>query len=400
MPIIVALAIALAGLSLNGTPARAANTLLTDYLRTCGISDADFARFSDDRQMADEEIDVVRRLAIRLRDCPADALRRMMAQESESAPTEEKFLRGQTLRLRGHVESVEQVDDLLWRCTLASDTIPHRAIVYVGQNGNLPHAEVVVDAVFVKRVPGVQDRQVPVVVAGRLQRKADGPLGSFDFGAGLFDGVHDNCPLVAEDSAAFYRLLEVTKLVDASKLQREATTLDSAAAASLYHDPAAVRGRLFRVTGTARRAVRAPIDDSAMAARLGADHYFQIDLLTDALEDNPLTFCTLELPRGMPLGGPPGYGQPIEVTGFFLKTWQYPVPLTAGEKAANPAAARAFQAAPLLIGPKPNWHPSSAAKESSSGWGFTGILALAITGLGLLLWSLRQSDLEFSRYLQ
>jgi hypothetical protein len=287
----------------------------------------------------------------------------------------------------------------LWRCTLASEKLPHRAIVYLGQVSKAPQAEVVVDVVFVKYVPGERDKVVPVVVAGRLQRRADGPLGSFDFDAGLFDGIRDNSPITSPDSAAFYRLLEVIKTSDAAQLERDAGTLDPAAAASLFRDPAAERGRLFRVTGTARRVVRVPIDDPATASRLGADHYFQIDLLSDVLQDNPLTFCTLELPPGMPLGGPPDYSQPIDVTGFFLKTWQYPTPLTAAEKAANPAAARAFQAAPLLIGPAPQWHPP-AAKEVSSGWGFAGILALAITGLGLLLWSIRQSDLEFSRYVR
>jgi hypothetical protein len=233
-----------------------------------------------------------------------------------------------------------------------------------------------------------------------LQQRAAGPLGDLDFDVGLLDGILDNAPLTAADSTAFYRLLELTKSVDAARLTNDVITLDSSAAASLFHDPAKDRGRLFRVAGTARRVVRVPIDDPALAAQLGTDHYFEIDLMTDALQDNPLTICTLELPPGMPLGGPPDYSQPIEATGFFLKTWQYPTPLTAGERADHPTASRAMQTAPLLIGPAPRWMPPVAAKEASFGWGFAGILALAITGLGLLLWSLRQSDLEFSRHVR
>jgi hypothetical protein len=172
--------------------------------------------------------------------------------------------------------------------------------------------------------------------------------------------------------------------------------------------------------------VRVPIDDAATAARLGGVHYFQIDLVADALQGNPLVFCTLEMPSGMPLGGdcpdfrrqptrhpslvgdgengtvPLGtpYSQPVEVTGYFLKMWQYPTGMTTGERAEHPGASVALQTAPLLIGPPPEWKPAPVAKGSSSEWLTGGIVALAMTGLGLLLWSIRQSDQEFSRYLK
>ena len=111
------------------------------------------------------------------------------------------------------------------------------------------------------------------------------------------------------------------------------------------------RGRLVTLSGTARRVVRVPIDEPAVVARLGADHYFEIDLVADGSQNNPLVFCTLDLPDGMPLGGPPSYRESVEVTGFFLKTWRYPTALSEGEKAANPGSSRAMQTAPLLIGP-------------------------------------------------
>ncbi len=405
MPLVVALL----SLLLNGTPAQPSVPSLSDYLRACGIGDKDFARFSDDRQMADAELDVVRRLAVRLRDCPADALRRMMAQEAGSSTVDAKYKRGQALSFRGRVESVEQVDDSLWRCTFAGETPPHRVVVYVGQVakgpltrqiGNLPHDQIAVDAMFVKYVPGVQDQPVPVAVGGRLQHRAAGPLGELDFDAELFDGVLDRAPLAAGDSSAFYRLLTLTKSADATQFRREANSLDASAAVKLFHDPAADRGRLFRVAGTARRVVRVPIDDPAAAAQVGAGHYFQIDLMADALQNNPLVFCTLDLPPGMPLGDPPSYSQPIEATGFFLKMWQYPTGLTAAERAEHPGSSAAWQSAPLLIGPPPDWKPAPAVKKDAFDWLVGGILALAMTGLGLLLWSLRQSDLEFSNYIR
>ena len=97
---------------------------LRDYLRACGIGDTDFARFADDRQMADEEVDVVRRIAVRLRDCPADSLRRLMAaelggdngRESAEVPSraDAKEHRGQAVRLRGRVESIEPAAETGW----------------------------------------------------------------------------------------------------------------------------------------------------------------------------------------------------------------------------------------------------------------------------------------------
>ena len=123
------------------------------------------------------------------------------------------------------------------------------------------------------------------------------------------------------------------------------------------------RGRLVKLSGTARRVVRVPIDDPAVVSRLGADHYFEIDLVAEGSQNNPLVFCTLDLPGGMPLGGPPSYGENMEVTGFFLKTWQYPTALSEGEKAANPGSSRALQTAPLVIGPAPLWKPAAVGEK-------------------------------------
>jgi hypothetical protein len=212
----------------------------------------------------------------------------------------------------------------------------------------------------------------------------------------LLSGIRDNTPLTAADSGAFYRLFPLAKTADASKLRREATVLDASAAARLFADPASQRGRLFRVSGIARRVVRVHFDDPATAARLGTDHYYQLDLMADALQDNPLVFGTLELPAGMPLGEPPSYSQPIEATGFFLKTWQYPTALTAAERADHPGASQALQTAPLLVGPMPEWKPASPVKNRYPDWAIGGILVLAMTGIGLLLWHRRQSDQEFS----
>ena len=165
----------------------------------------------------------------------------------------------------------------------------------------------------------------------------------------------------------------------------------------MFHDPASQRGRLVRLSGTALRVVRVPIDAPDVVARLGADHYFEIDFVAEGSQNHPLVFCTLDLPDDMPLGGPPSYNESIAVTGFFLKNWQYPTALSAGEKAAHPGSSHVLQTAPLVIGPAPLWKPAMVEKKRSTGAAVGGVLALALIGGGLLLWSIRQSDLEFFR---
>ena len=68
------------GLAVIVPRADAAGPGLLDYFQACGIGDDAFAKFADDRQIADEELDVIRRIAVRLRDCPADRLQRMTAE--------------------------------------------------------------------------------------------------------------------------------------------------------------------------------------------------------------------------------------------------------------------------------------------------------------------------------
>ena len=239
-----------------------------------------------------------------------------------------------------------------------------------------------------------------IVAAAAVQWRDDSPLGDLGMDFGLLQGIQDQSALTAADHEAFYRLLLLAENADPARLgvaMRRDLDASSPGLPALFRDPAAQRGRLVKLSGKACRVVRVPIDDPAVVARLGADHYFEIDLVAEGSQGNPLVFCTLDLPDGMPLGGPPSYGEGVEVTGFFLKNWQYPTSLSQGEKAANPGSSRAMQTAPLLIGPAPLWKPAAVAKKSSTAAAVGGLLALAMIGVCLLLLSIRQSDQEFSR---
>jgi hypothetical protein len=409
----------LSGLAANASQCHAAAPTLADYLHACGIGEDVWAKFSDDRQLAGEEMDVVGRLAVRLRDCPADRLRRLMwevpvgeggraIKTSLPLPAEARARRGQPVRLQGALDSVEPMEgragEPLWRCTLTLPQPPYHALVYaadvperlrVGGTGQ----HVAAEGVFMKYVPGTTAEPMAVIVAARLQWRPDMPLARCGMDFGLLDGIQDNSALTAADSEAFYGLLRLARDAGSARLDQDADQLDASGQglSSLFHNPAAQRGRLVRLSGMARRVVRVPVNDPTVISRLGTDHYFEIDVVAERAEGNPLVFGTLELPEGMPLGQPPSYDQPVEVTGFFLKNWQYSTSLSQEEKESNPGAAQALQTAPLLIGPAPHWKPVGREKRTSSDVAFAGLLLLAIIGTGLLLWHLRQSDQEFSR---
>ena len=116
--------------------ADAAEPSLTDYFRAWGIGDDAFAKFSDDRQVTDDELGVIRRIAVRLRDCPPDRLQPTMPQAASSvaeklpSPSEAK---GRTpghrmFAIEGLLGAVERVQDAtgepLWRCVVTLDRSP------------------------------------------------------------------------------------------------------------------------------------------------------------------------------------------------------------------------------------------------------------------------------------
>ena len=175
---------------------------------------------------------------------------------------------------------------------MALSDYPHRVVVYVAE---LPEKlrvgaagkRVGLEGVFVKYVPGAAAEPMAVFVAPRLQRRGDSPLGNLGMDFGLFEGISDNSPLTATDRDAFYRLLLLARNADPARLNRDAEHLDGSSPGlpALFRDPASQRGRLVRLSGTARRVVRVPINDPAVISRLGADHYFEIDLMAEGVAE-------------------------------------------------------------------------------------------------------------------
>ena len=304
-------------LAIGASRTAAAGPALVDYLRACGIGDEAFARFADDRQIADVELEVVRRIAVRLRDCPADVLGRMAtgmlpaggdgtaADAGHAAstrlpqPAEAKMQRARTFEIEGSLASVEPVkdgDETLWRCGLTLTGSPRQAVVYAAEvSAALRTAgigqRVAASGVFVKYVPAVES--TAVFVSPRLGWRPDSPLANWGMDYAMLEGIQDDSALSATDHGAFYRMLQLAKRADPARLNHEAVLWDASeqGVPALFRDPAGQRGRLVRISGAARRVVRVPIDDPAAVSRLGKDHYYEIDLVAEGSQNHPLVFC-------------------------------------------------------------------------------------------------------------
>ncbi len=273
-----------------------------------------------------------------------------MADRKLPSPAEAKGQRGRMFKVQGTVTSVEPVADpdaeSLWRYTVTLSERPYRAVVYLASPNTAAGGQrVEFDGLFAKYVPGTGAEQMAVFVAPRLERRGDSPLANLGMDLGLLEGIRDYSPMTAADHDAFYHLLLLARNADLARLQRDAEQLDGSPRGlpALFSAPAAQRGRLVRLAGMVQRVVRVPVDDAAVAARLGADHFFEIDLMAEGSQGNPLVFCTLDLPAGMPLVEQPSSGEQVDVTGFFFKTWQYPVKLSQAEKDASPGSTWARQ---------------------------------------------------------
>lgn len=123
------------------------------------------------------------------------------------------------------------------------------------------------------------------------------------------------------------------------------------------------------------------LDNREVATAIGIDRYFEIELVTADSQGNPITFCALELPPGMPRGE--HVTVDVRVAGFFFKVWSYPTG-TKGDKTQ-------FQMAPLLVGVR----PEILATPKADTWFSTLITTILLVGVIALIgafWWLNRSD--------
>jgi len=107
---------------------------------------------------------------------------------------------------------------------------------------------------------------------------------------------------------------------------------------------------------------------------------------TEMVSLYPVTFCVRTLPPGMKTG--PNVNEPIQIVGFYMKSWKYYVPDRTGE---GPS----YRTAPLLIGRMPlAVEPSVISNPTYSL--IAGLMFVAALGIvALSVWLLGRSDRAF-----
>ena len=221
------------------------------------------------------------------------------------------------------------------------------------------------------------------LVTRRVSWRPGTPLGSLGMDYSLFDAVQDGRKLVADDADAFYGMLAAVGRATPEGLEAAAQPSDVFA----LIDPQAGwleanRGAAVRIRGTARRAIRIAVDDPYRRRQIGSDHYWEVYVfvrtptavqVNGRLQDTyPFVCCFLELPPGMPSGE--RIAEDIDVSGFVLKRYRYPLSAT--------ATAGQQQESPLLISRSPRWLPDTEPAETRQ---FDRIIGSALIVVTLLL---------------
>lgn len=259
-------------------------------------------------------------------------------------------------------------------------------------------------SVFVKRARGENGDARLIFVAQRVAWHPNTLLGRLGMDEGLFDTVQNRKPLLASEHECFYQLLAAAACTKPHELEADAFAqlkrfAENSPAGEkrsiararerrydvvpLFNSPESQTGQLVMFEGDARRAVEIRLDDDD-AKRFGISHYYEVALFTDDSQGNPIIFCVLELPKGMPLGE--DILARVRIAGFFMKSWAYPQG-SGGSKAGGKASEVKQQLAPLIIGRDTRlFVPTASAGELIIGTIVVGAIAVAMAAILLAAW--------------
>ena len=139
-----------------------------------------------------------------------------------------------------------------------------------------------------------------IFAAPRLAWYPDDLSGRLGMDVGLLDTVQDQKELTGGEQEAFYQMLAAAGRAEPDELLRQAEAAlpnspekcrwtdpdgkEFYSVVPLFEEPAAHRGELLFFQGTAREIKEVRVDDPAIAARFGFDHYYQVSLFTGDCE--------------------------------------------------------------------------------------------------------------------
>lgn len=229
-------------------------------------------------------------------------------------------------------------------------------------------------------------------------------LSRFGMDASLWDSIVQRSPLVSpekgREAEAFYAVLsalakvppaelrsETDKSIAAAvsesaspttKLERQiATAADEQASRGLssvvplFLEPENSLGKLVRIEGIARRAVRVADDDPSRV-------YYELEVFTPDSQNLPLVFAVKSLPPDFPLGDAIHTG--VRVEGVFFKSWRYRTRKVVPGSGATDTQQQRYT--PLLMAATLTWLQETPA--APSWWGLavgSAIFVAIIAGL-------------------
>lgn len=383
-----------------------------ELLRLGGIDAEAWARFQDGHPWSEPEQETLQKIMLRLAQLPIDDVERLASTtvDWERLTSDPSAYRGDIVRLRGRVRAltVRRLPEPMarrfelnayYRVEMELDETGQPVVVFARTVPRAWRAGGSIDApggawaMFVKLGADDGSDQTPVFTASRVASYSeDQLLGRLGMDVGLMDDLADRRPIRGEERECFYQALAAVgraregelRKAAAARLARQGADRDSVA--PLFNDPADQRGKLVMLSGTARRVLKIRVDDPDVRRRFGIDHYYEIYLYTDDSQGNPVVFCTRHLPKDMPTGEGPNYGEAASVAGFFLKSWAYPSGQTyQPDEDGRPGA---FQLAPLLVGRDVAWRPTNPPNRSPF-WGAAIGIAFVLVLFAIWFWLLR-----------
>jgi hypothetical protein len=222
--------------------------------------------------------------------------------------------------------------------------------------------------------------------------------------ASLWDDIVQRSPLVSpekgREAEAFYAVLSTLAKVPAVELKRATdqaiaqavsdsasptTKLERQIAAAaeeqashglssvvpLFLEPENSVGKLVRVEGVARRAVRVADGDPSR-------EYYELEVFTSDSQNLPLVFAVKSLPPDFPLGDAIHAG--VRLDGVFFKSWQYRTRKVVATNGATGTQQQRYT--PLLMAARLTW--LQEASTTPSWWGLavgSVIFLVMISGL-------------------
>lgn len=394
-----------------------------DVLRQLGVDDEYFDRLADGVAISQQERDSLLRVIHRLRKFPTEKLKKwaLDSDQLETALLQPKSYRGQAFRLRGRIldikplkvprEDAERYEmKTYYCCMLKLESLNQPIIVFTEnvpdqwKNGAKPNAEGGALGIFMKNASLTSNaspsgsNMMPVFVAPRLAWYPNDLLGQLGMDVGLLDTVEHKVSLTEEEGPAFYEMLAAVSRAKPGELLRQAKNnlpktpekwrwtdsfgQDQYSIVPLFNDAVNQMGRLVVLRGTTRLIEKVHIEPE-IAKEFGFDHYYNVMLVTADSQRNPLTFCVLELPKGMPQGSKIRYAEEVQIAGFFFKTWSYKVQIHSDDTDKTKTR---MQLSPLLVGHSLVWRPESKTSQTGINFIVGGIFVAAMFIIWFVAW--------------